>query len=241
MSSKVLSLDLVNSYGFLSLIVLAMIHLFANQTAALGWFWHGRFLSFAAGISFAYVFIDLLPALEKGQPVLQRTFEGILPYFDRHAYVIALFGMLFYYGLHTQAQGQTARNFWISVSGYILFNFFVGASLSDANNPEIQPLSLFTVAMGMHYLIADHNAGEVDRALYDSTARWLLVAALFIGYLVGYLTHIPDNVVAIAVSFIAGGVMLNTLRYELPKKEQGGYLFFVAGSLLYTLILLGIG
>lgn len=226
--------------GFIALVTLAIIHLFANKAKALGWIWHGRFIAFAAGISFAYVFVDLLPALEKGQPVLKRAFGELIPYFDRHTYVIALFGVLFYYGLHTQSENGGARNFWLSVSGYILFNFFVGASLSDANNPEIQPIMLFTIAVGMHYLVADRNAGRADMSLYEHSARWLLIAALFIGFAVGMATHIPDTFVVLAVSFLAGGILLNTLKYELPKRERGGFLFFVFGSLLYTGILLGL-
>jgi hypothetical protein len=68
-----------------------------------------------------------------------------------------------------------------------------------------------------------------------------LVAALLSGYAVGYLTHIPDPVVVVIISFLAGGVFLNVLRYELPKRKQIGYAYFLAGSLLYTAILLGIG
>lgn len=227
--------------GFLSLVALAAIHLFANQTKILGWIWHGRFLSFAAGISFAYVFVELLPTLEKGQPILQKTFETIVPYFDRHAYLIALFGVLFYYGLHTQPQANSERNFWLAMSGSVLFNFFIGASLADAENPDIQPLLLFTIAMGMHYFVKDHNASMENADLYNHKARWGLIAALFGGYIVGYISRIPDSIVAIAISFLAGGVLLNVLRYELPKREQVGYVFFVSGSLLYTAILLGIG
>lgn len=216
--------------GFIALIILASIHLFANKVKVLGWIWHGRFLSFASGISFAYVFVDLLPQIEKGQNIL----KPVIPYLDRHAYVIALLGMLFFYGLHAQSQTESKRNFWLLTSGYIFFNLLVGASLSDSTNPEIQPLYLFTIAMGMHYFIRDHNIRE-------EKARWLLVAALFAGYFTGTIIHIPKTVIAIAVSFIAGGVLLNTLHYELPKNEKIGYLFFLIGAILYTAIILNVG
>src|SRR5207248_1468873 len=114
---------------------------------------------------FAYVFVDLLPALEKGQPILKQTFGDLVPYLDLHAYVIALLGVLFYYGLHTQK--STERNFWLSMSGYMLFNFIVGMTLSDSTDPEIQPISLFTIAMGMHYFIHDHNISIDQRAEYQ--------------------------------------------------------------------------
>ena len=224
--------------GFIALLVLAAVHLFANQAKILGWVWHGRFLSFAAGISFAYVFVDLLPELEKGQPVLKETFDHFLPYLDKHAYLIALFGVLFFYGFHTQSPNHPERNFWISTSGYLIFNFFVGASLSDSSNPEIQPIALFTIALGMHYFIRDHSASLENDVIYEKQARWMLVAALFAGYAIGYAAHIPEAIAAVVISFIAGGVLLNVLRYELPKREQVGYVFFLLGALFYTFLIL---
>ena len=226
---------------FLSLCLLMTIHFFANQAKIVGWLWHGRFLSFAAGISFAYVFIDLLPTLERGQPILKNTFGEVIPYFDHHAYVIALFGVLVYYGLQTPSTPNNNRSFWLKVAGYLLFNLFVGASLADPNDPDIQPLFLFTIAMSMHYFVHDHNVGDDNEGLYTHSVRWLLVASLFFGYVTGYFIHIPAAVIALAVSFLAGGMILNALRYELPKREQLGYPFFVLGSLGYTAILLGMG
>lgn len=229
--------------GFIALLVLVAIHLFANSAKILGWIWHGRFLSFASGISFAYMFVDLLPAVEKGQPILKEAFGEIIPYFDKHAYLIALFGVLFYYGLHSQnpSPEYKQRNFWMATGGYLIFNFLVGASLSDSRNPDIQPIALFTIALGMHYFVADHNKKKDDLVLYEKWARWWLAGALFLGYFVGLYTHIPDAVVTVAVSFLAGGVFLNVLRYELPKREQLGFFYFTAGALIYTAILLGVG
>lgn len=227
--------------GFLSVLFLSLIHLLGNNKRWSELIWKGPFLSFAAGISFSYVFIKLLPELEKGQPLLKQTFNPIIPYLDRHTYLIALFGVLFYYGIHTSTLSGTKSGYWINLMGYQLFNFFVGASLADINDPDIQPLLLLTIAIGMHYFIRDHQAYVKDALLYDRYARWLLILALFAGYGVGYFMNIPDILVAIVVSFIAGGILLNALRYDLPKREQIGYGFFVLGALMFTIILLHIG
>lgn len=220
------------SPGFLSLLVLAAIHLFANRPKILGWVWRGQFLSFASGVSLSYVFVDLLPALEKGAPVLKRTFEHVIPFLELHTYLIALLGILFYYGVQSRISPKKTQ--WLPFSSYLLFNFFVGASLSDSSNPEIQPLTLFTIAIGLHYFITDHLSKISDKKL----VLWSLICALFVGYLIGNLAKIPDTVTAIGISFVAGGILLNTFRYELPKREKDGYFWFVCGALLYTAILL---
>lgn len=226
--------------GLLSVAILSLVHLYANKTKVLGWLWRGRFLSFAAGLSFAYVFVDLLPAIDEGQPVLKQTFGDIIPYFDKHAYLIALFGLLFYYMLQRKIDTLPREKFWLSISGYVLFNFFVGASLSDPTNLDIQPIALFTIAIAMHYFVRDHQARQTSKPLYMERGRWLLVSALIIGFVIGKVTHIPNALVAIAVSFLAGGILLNVLHYELPSKKQSG-MSFVIGAVFYTALLIFVG
>lgn len=222
--------------GLLSLCILAAVHLFANRPKILGWLWQGRFLSFASGVSLSYVFVDLLPALARGEPALKRSFDSILPYLELHTYLIALVGILFYYGI--QSRKSSENHGWLQISGYLLFNFFIGATLSDSSNPEIRPLTLFTIAIGLHYFIRDHIAEVSKKRIVLGT----LIFALFAGYIVGYLTHIPDVATAIGISFVSGGILLNTFQYELPKKEEKGrYFWFICGALLYTAILLSVG
>jgi hypothetical protein len=223
--------------AFFVLVIFIFIHLFANQAHVLGWLWHARFLSFAGGVSFAYVFIDLLPTLEKGQPLLKQVIDPVIPYLDRHSYLIALLGVLFFYGLQG-AKGPTYRSFFASIGGFSLFNFFVGASLSDENNPDIQPLALFSIAMGLHYFVHDHNLREGQEVLYDKYGRWILSIALILGWLLGFFVKIPVPIINMVIAFVAGGVLLNVMRYELPKREPGTYKYFLFGALLYTTILL---
>lgn len=226
------------SHEIIAVILLVFVHLTASRVARIGWLWHGRFLSFAAGLSFAYVFVDLLPQLEKKQEVLKQTLTPLLPYLDRHAYVVALLGVLFFYGIHTQSEMKKKRFFWFSMTGSFLFNFFVGATLADSQSPDIQPLSLFAIALAMHTFILDHNATLQHPLLYQQQGRYVLILSLLCGYFTGHLFSIPATIEALVISFVAGGILLNTLHYELPKREQVGYLCFVTGALFYTVIIL---
>jgi len=220
------------SSGFLATLVLASIHLFANRPKILGWVWRGQFLSFASGVSLAYIFVDLLPSLAKGEPVLKRTFDPIIPFLDLHTYLVALAGILFYYGIQSSEKSP-----WLPFSGYLLFNFFIGASLSDSSNPEIQPLTLFTIAIGLHYFIKDH----LSHITKDPFMLGMLILSLLSGYFIGYFAKIPDMVTAIGISFVSGGILLNVFQYELPKQEKEGYFWFFLGAVLYAAILLNVG
>lgn len=143
--------------------------------------------------------------------------------------------MLFYYGI--QSRGSSPKHEWLSISGYLVFNFFIGSSLSDSYNPEIQPLILFTIAIGLHYFIRDHLAKISEQGLVLAT----LIGMLFTGYIIGYFTQIPETVSVIEISFIAGGMILNVFQCELPKQEKTGSTFFLLGASLYTVILLSLG
>jgi hypothetical protein len=218
--------------GEIALLVLAGIHFFANRMRVLGWVWHGKFLSFASGVSFAYVFIDLLPTLEHGQPILKQALGNFLPYLDKHVYLIAFLGVLFFYGVHSHR--RSSRESWLLLSGYWIFNFLVGTSLVDSSNPEIQPLILYTIAVGMHYFVRDH----VERIADHRNSQIALVFALFAGYAFGYFAKVPDSIVMLIIAFIGGGIILNVLHYELPQKKKGNYLYFFLGSVLYGGLLL---
>lgn len=122
--------------------------------------------------------------------------------------------------------------------GYSLFNLFVGASLSDESDPDIQPILLFAIAMGLHYFVHDHNLRGEHTQLYDRYGRWLLAFALTVGWLIGFFIKKPEALINLVVAFVAGGVLLNTMRYELPKREQGTYIYFIFGALIYSYLLL---
>lgn len=223
----------------ITLILFIFIHLFANQAKVLGWLWHGRFLSFASGISFAYVFVDLLPKLQTGQPILKEAFHGVIPYLDHHSYVIALFGLLFFFWI--QSRQNTRFSFLGTMIGYGLFNFLIGASLADENNPDIQPLFLFTIAIGLHYFVNDHNLRKRDEKLYEAYGRWFLSSILAIGWAVGYFFDIPDALVALIVAFVSGGILMNVFHYEFPKEGKGNVLPFSIGALAYCFLILLLG
>ena len=59
------------------------------------------------------------------------------------------------------------------------FNFFVGASLSDSTNPDIQPVTLFTIAIGMHYFVRDHQARKQDSPLFMPRGRMIKLLYLW--------------------------------------------------------------
>ncbi len=233
-----------NLQAFIAVTLLALVHIYGSRSKSLGSLWYTRFLSAAGGVSVAYVFVELLPRLGESQDVIKKFWHVVIPQsiYDKHVYITAFLGFLFYYGVqrisHSSKHGRHERlAFWISLLSYSLFNFLVGYEVVDINDPLVRPLFLFTFAVGLHYFINDHALTKLHLKEYESFGRWILVAALYLGWFAGMVTEIPEHYIAYGVAFIAGGMILNTLRYELPADPKKGYPAFALGGLFYCFVL----
>lgn len=228
--------------ALISIVIFQLVHIFARKTESFNAITHGRFLSMGGGIATSYVFIDLLPKLAKSELLIQGAISGLFPFFERHVYVMALAGFLLFFTVdrsRTICVQKTA--YWLSLSSFAFFNFLVGYAVVDKDNPEVQPLVLFTVAMALHYFVTDYSLHRDHGRLYEEKGRWILVVSLFLGWLVGVLFTLEQTSVALMSAFIGGGVIMNVMRHELPEANPRSLGAFLLASVLYAALLLSIG
>lgn len=228
--------------AFISIMIFVAVHLWARKTEELDRASHGIFLSASGGIAISYVFVDLFPNLCSNDVALKNALAGIFPYFEHHVYVLALIGFLLFFvvdSAHTSLLKR--RAFWLSLGSYGLFNFFVGYAVADKNDPDIQPLALFTIAVGLHYFINDFSLSRNHGKAYENFGRWWLICCLVLGWFTGIMITIPVMAVALISAFIAGGVIMNVTRHELPKETPHNLGAFLGAAAVYTVILLAIG
>lgn len=227
--------------ALISIVIFAFVHLWATKTNKLDKIMHGRLLSFGGGVSIAYVFIDLLPKLSKKDILIHDAFTGI-SFLEKHAYIFALAGFLLFFSIdraHTFLKKN--ESFWISLCSYALFNFLVGYAVVDKNDPEVQPLALFTFAMALHYFVNDFSINKEHFVEYNRYGKWVLIVSLFLGWLVGVWITLPQAAVALVSAFIGGGVIMNVTRHELPKDNPHSLGTFIFSAVAYTCVLLTIG
>lgn len=228
--------------AFISVLILALVHVFANKSNSLSINTRARFLSLGGGVAIAYVFVDLLPKLAKGDLIVRMALAGIFPYFERHVYVIALTGFLLFFIVDRSSTFLRGRGpYLLALSSYTLFNFLVGYAVVNKDNPEVQPLALFTFAIGLHYFTNDYSLTEAHGDEYQRYGRWLLVAGLFCGWFVGLFVKLSPAAIALVSAFIGGGVIMNVTRHELPKDNPNSLSAFLISAFAYTSILLMIG
>jgi len=132
----------------------------------------------------------------------------------------------------------TAGVFWIHMGSFGVYNMLVGYLLLHRETPGLVILIFFAVAMALHFLVTDFGLVEDHKARYRRTGRWVLSAAVFAGFAIGAATEIPRAALAVLVAFLAGGVILNVLKEEVPNERRSRFWAFALGMSGYAVLLL---
>lgn len=244
----------VTLFPLFAVAVMAAVHLGAGRLRFLDVIPRSRWLSIAGGVSVAYVFVRLLPELSAGQEVVRRSVGGaVLAGLENHIYVIALVGLATFYGLERVVRMSQERRpptrtlertttsqgvFWLHISSFGVYNILIGYLLLHRIRPGLMSLAFYTTAMALHFLVADYGLRKDHRGDYDRIGRWALSAALIGGLAAGYLTRLPELWIAVITAFLAGGVILNVLKEELPEERKSRIAPFLLGAFGYAAILL---
>lgn len=78
----------------------ALIHYCSKYMSFLKETPRSKFLSVSAGIAVAYVFVHLLPELNRYQEQLEAELgDSVWRYTEHHIYIVALIGLVLFYGL----------------------------------------------------------------------------------------------------------------------------------------------
>lgn len=132
----------------------------------------------------------------------------------------------------------TPAVFWVHMGSFALYNALVGYLLVRRDAPDRASLAFFAVAMALHFLVTDYGLNEDHQHRYRAVGRWLLVLALGAGVALGAAAELSRAAVAVLVAFLAGGVILNVLKEEVPNERQSRFWAFAAGTAVYAGLLL---
>ena len=218
------------------------------------WFAHclprgGRgFVSFAGGVAVAYVFLHMLPDLvEYNQPIgkFLLSHAWLTPFTELLIYIAALFGFLVYYGLELLAEDylnvkqSDAWVYALHLSMFCLYNFLITYTMSLRALSSIPATAVFTFAMALHFVLTDRKFSRFYTSKFKHIGRFVLMLSLFVGWLCSAIFD-PVNVLvsAFMLAFLAGSVLLNVFREELPAAKFTNYTWFSCGICLITLTLL---
>ena len=202
--------------------------------------------SFGAGIAVAYVFVRVMPELHDARHVFTTGISRPLPYAGMGVYFLALIGFLVFYGLdHLRRQWRSTgqRNkgdgsFRLHVGAFAVYGGLVSYQLPEVVGESKLSIALYAVAMSFHFLGVSRHLREENELLYQRVGRWVLAAACAAGWVLSLLFSLPSYVLALTVAFVSGAVIVNSSIMELPSEQDGRFVPFLAGGLLYGLALI---
>lgn len=239
--------------GLLLAVCLGLVHIFASRMRWLIAIPKSWWMSIAGGVSIAYIFLDILPELGQAQEEVEHVGGPVVEYLEKHVYLLALVGLAIFYGLEklalksrfhrrrTHNEDATHRQvFWIHATSFALYNAVLGYLLRESADHGIVACLLLFFALAMHFVVNDVGLREHHQQIYDHVGRWLLAGAIVFGWALGQTFHVNRAAIAAIWAFIAGGIILNVLKEELPEEQESHFGLFVAGAALYSMVLLAL-
>ncbi len=226
------------AFSFGAAVILAAVHVASPLLVFLDRTPRSIWLSIAGGVSVAYIFAHLLPELAQ----LQRDHFGefAIPAF---LYLFAAAGFVAYYGLEHMAnqhaggsEGQTPTAvFWLHLGSFGFYNLLIGYLLHEQMRLEgVSGLALYTGAMALHFLVNDRALYRHHGELYKRQGRYLLAIMPPAGWLISLQYEIGMTWIAAAIALLAGSIILNVIKEELPKDRESRFWAFALGAALYA-------
>jgi hypothetical protein len=214
--------------------------------------------SAAGGASLAYVFVVLLPKLAAAQTKLQAiTDEGLVGFLHHHAFLLALAGVILFWAFdrlvvvlveglieslgderepqRTRITGPLWRPIlYAQAIGFASYAALVGYLLGSSGDSGSAAVGLFALAMALHFFGLAHELHHQLGEAYENFERWLLAAAVLIGWVVAQLTEIASTQLALWNSLFAGMLLFFVLRHEVPSPREGRFVPLLFGALAYS-------
>lgn len=241
-------------YFWLSMIFaigFALIHYCSKYMSFLKETPRSKFLSISAGIAVAYVFVHLLPELNSFQEQLQTELEdSFWSFTEHHIYIIALIGLVLFYVLERMVKVSKRTDklsdpnkagsgvFWLHIASFFVYNSIIGYLLVREEYESPLGMLFYFLALGVHFITNDRSLRRDHQQIYDKYGRLLLTGAILLGWFIGIFTELNEIAVSLLNAFIAGGIVLNVLKEELPEERESSIGSFLLGAAGYTALLL---
>ncbi len=234
-------------------VMLALTHLVSDRLRLLGSVPRSAWKSGAGGVAVAYVFLHILPDLASHQKTIAQAMELLPETAEKLVFLIALAGLTAFYGLERFAKPPRDKSqvgadataikaplFWTHIGSFSLYNMLIGYLLVHREVAGTASLLLYFFAMATHFLAIDVGLRLDHKRRYDRFGRWIIAASVIAGWALAAVTRLPDFAISLLFAFLAGGIVLNVLKEELPEDRQSRFLPFLAGVVGYSLVLAAI-
>lgn len=200
-------------------IVFISIHMLANQLIPAEKIRRQRWLSFSGGMAVSYVFVYILPSMHRLQENINEYGESLT--MESELYIVGLLGLLLFYSIEKAVGNYPHRK--------------RPRGENPANVSGVQAL-FYGAAIGLHFITIAHDLWRDSQERYKKIGRYVIVAGIIAGWLIGVFIQLPSIIKAVIFAFISGAMILNVLKNELPHEQDAHFPSFVSGVFFYTTV-----
>ena len=231
-------------------LLLAALHLAAPRIRRLPLVPEDVTGSFAGGLAVAYVFLHLLPELAEGDEAIGAVLRDVVeptPLLDLGIFVVALAGFAAFYGLEGVARRRAATGtggrepagvYWLHLGSFMVYNGLITYTMALRLRTGVAFAVLFVIAMGLHFVLTDRSLEEHYPRRFPRSGRASLALALLAGWVLSAISAPTSTVVvALLTALLAGSILLNVFKEELPSTGRSSYRWFLTGLVLYAALL----
>jgi hypothetical protein len=137
----------------------------------------------------------------------------------------------------TAAAGGKDAIYWLHLVGFAAYSCVIGYLLVERVDRGLVALAAYTFAMAVHFLIVGHSLAEEHGVEHRTCSAWVLASSVLAGWLVGTTSQVSETVFARLFAVLAGGVVITSLRHELPGDRQGRFWPFCWSAVLFAFAL----
>jgi hypothetical protein len=248
-------------------LALAALHLAAPRIRRLPLVPEAATGSFAGGLAVAYVFLHLLPEVAEGNEAIGEALSDVVrptPLLDLAIFLVALLGFVAFFGLERLADragaprgsgeragsagggarasaGPVAAVYRLHLGSFVVYNALITYTMPLRVRTGLAFAILFAIAMGLHFVLTDRGLEERYGRDFGPRGRILLAAALLVGWLIAAVAAPTSAVlVALLTALLAGSVLLNVFKEEIPSGSRASFPWFLTGLVVYAALLAAI-
>lgn len=222
-------------------LILASVHALAPALIRLPERYLAPLKSFSGGTGLAYVLLYLLFELAKyGAPRI----HALLPLGPEplETLFILLLGALSANYL-LQAYLEKSPNLQDDYLGFaaffLVYNFLAGAGMvEEARAAGMLNLGFYVTALGLHLLFNDLFLHHLNPGAHHWRWRVALAAMPVFGCAVAAGFLLPEGVLYGMLAVVGGSTIISVVRHELPSPENFRPAAFIAGVLVYAILIL---
>ncbi len=213
-------------------------HFFSEQINSLFLKHKATLLSFSAGISTTYIFLQLLP------DIYHYIFKSET-LTNRSLIVFVLIGFMSFHLFEKYIyRHATKKKLAVELSNlhtvsFFIYHFLLGALILIITTENFLSGSLFFGVVFLHTLLSTASMDQIHKeSIKNLPFKMLLSASTFLGAAAVFLVPIQAVVFYSALAFAAGIILHVVIRESLPTGGRGKPVYFIAGAVIYAAIII---